>query len=103
MGILHLKRHLQPHASTVWFGTGYNAPDGAKQITSVVIDGPSLVYHVYYRLLSRMEEWFNSVDIQPSSDEVSIGTMRFLLGLRDMNVAVCVYPPFSSFRVCGKA
>lgn len=88
MGIPHLKRHLQPYASAVWFGDRQAAPDGVKQVTSVVIDGPSLVYHVHHCLLSNMDERFNAVDVQPSSDEVSIGTMRFLLLLRDLNVAV---------------
>lgn len=88
MGIAHLKQHLQPYASGVWLGTRQAAPAGVKQIASVVIDGPSLVYHVYHSLFSKMEERFNAVDIQPSNDEVSIGTMRFLLLLRDLNVAV---------------
>ncbi|KAL1955401.1 hypothetical protein VTO42DRAFT_8621 [Malbranchea cinnamomea] len=88
MGISGLKRLLQPYGSTVWFGNAEHGDDGLKQITSVVIDGPSLVYHVHFCLLSRMEERFNPVDAQPSSDEVSIGTMRFLLYLRDLNVTV---------------
>ena len=88
MGIPHLKRHLEPYASAVWFGDRESAPDGVKQITSLVIDGPSLVYHVYHCLVSKMEERFNAVDVQPSNDEVSIGVMRFLLLLGDLGVEV---------------
>lgn len=96
MGISHLKRHLLPYASSVWIGTTEDTPnDNATRITSVVIDGPSLVYHVYHCLLARMDPQFNAVDALPSSDEVSIGTMRFLLHLRALDVSVYVSSLFS--------
>lgn len=90
MGIPHLTRQLKPYAEVVWFGSPNTGQNETKQVTSVVIDGPALVYHVYFCLLSRMEEWLNPIDAQPSSNEVSIGVMTFLLHLRDIGVTVCV-------------
>ncbi|KMP06763.1 hypothetical protein CIRG_06444 [Coccidioides immitis RMSCC 2394] len=88
MGIPHLARHLLPHAEVVWLGDADVNPKDGRQITSVVIDGPALVYHVYYSLLSRMPPGLNAVAAQPTSNEVSIGVMRFLFQLMELNVAI---------------
>lgn len=92
MGIPHLTRRLSPYAETVWFGQpDENAKKEAKTITSVVIDGPGLVYHVYYCLLCRMDQHLNPISAQPSCNEVSVGVMMFLLHLRNLGVTVCVF------------
>lgn len=92
MGIPHLTRRLSPYAETVWLGKSNNdTKKEAKIISSVVIDGPGLVYHVYYCLLCRMEQHLNPISAQPSNNEVSIGVMMFLLHLRNLGVTVCVF------------
>ncbi|PGH22976.1 hypothetical protein AJ80_02891 [Polytolypa hystricis UAMH7299] len=88
MGIPHLTRHLLPYAERVQLNNIEDSADNARRITSVVVDGPALVYHVYFCLLSWMGEQYSSLDAQPSSDEVSIGVMRFLLHLRDLNINI---------------
>lgn len=88
MGIPHLTRHLLPHSEGAWLGHAEEISESSRQITSVVIDGPALVYHVYYCLLSRMPPGCNAVVAQPTSNEVSIGVMRFLLQLMELNVVM---------------
>lgn len=85
MGIPYLTKHLLPYADTVVLGTD-DAPDGPPRIRSVVIDGPSLVYHVYYRLLAWTDPSVDVLDIQPTCDEVSRGVVAFLLQLGQRGV-----------------
>ena len=90
MGIPHLTRHLLPFSETVTLSGehGYPQQEGSPYVSSVVIDGPSLVYHVYFRLLS----WATSArsvaifDAQPTCHEVSIGVMMYLLQLAALDV-----------------
>ncbi|KAK2865100.1 hypothetical protein FQN49_003915 [Arthroderma sp. PD_2] len=89
MGIPRLKGHLLRYAETVWLGdsTPYNG-ENTRTITSVVIDGPALVYHVYYCIMATMEQHLNPFTAQPSSDEVSSGVMKTLLHLRNIGVTI---------------
>lgn len=84
MGIPHLTRYLLPLSEPVYLGD--SSPPGTKRIKSVVIDGPSLVYHVYFRLLSWTDAHFNALDAQPTCEEVSIGVMIYLFQLRNLNI-----------------
>ncbi|PGH17537.1 hypothetical protein AJ79_01137 [Helicocarpus griseus UAMH5409] len=101
MGIPHLTRHLLPHAQPVWLRNS-DSPNNQHHdksstatytdnniVSSVVIDGPALVYHVYHRLLSWSDSGgLNPVDAQPRADEVSIGVMQFLVTLGALRVRV---------------
>ncbi|KAL4993676.1 XPG domain containing-domain-containing protein [Aspergillus recurvatus] len=87
MGIPHLRRHLTPFCQTVLLQNG--ADVDLECIRSVVVDGPSLVYNVYARLLS----WFlttssNMVDALPTCDEVSHGVMLYLMHLKMLGVEI---------------
>lgn len=64
--------------------------DDVAYTRSVVIDGPSLVYHVYTRLLSQANLNLEYPDIQPTCDEVSRAVMFFLLQLALVNVKMYV-------------
>ncbi|KAJ5151784.1 hypothetical protein N7492_010079 [Penicillium capsulatum] len=86
MGITYLTKHLLPYADTVKLGHG--KADGLPRIRSIVIDGPSLVYHVYYRLLAWTDTSIDVLDIQPTCDEVSRGFVSFLLGLGQRGVEI---------------
>ncbi|EGE05145.1 hypothetical protein TEQG_04162 [Trichophyton equinum CBS 127.97] len=89
MGIPRLKGHLRRYEEAVWLGT--TAPQGqenTRNISSVVIDGPALVYHVYYGLMAAMEQHLNPLSAQPASNEVSVGVMKMLLHLRAIGVTV---------------
>ncbi|KAK2802418.1 hypothetical protein FQN51_004481 [Onygenales sp. PD_10] len=92
MGIPHLTRRLLPHAQSVTLGTttnNENENDSANPaITTLIIDGPGLVYDIYYRLLSWADESLNPIDAQPSGNDVSVGVMLFLMGLRGRGVRV---------------
>ncbi|KAL6229874.1 hypothetical protein BDW75DRAFT_234852 [Aspergillus navahoensis] len=87
MGIPHLRRHLTPFAQTVLLQNGADAH--LECIRCVVIDGPSLVFSVYARLLS----WFlttssNMVEALPTCDEVSRGVMLYLMHLKMLGVEI---------------
>ncbi|EZG08084.1 hypothetical protein A7C99_0082 [Trichophyton rubrum] len=91
MGIPRLKGHLLRYEEAVWLGTtAQQGQENTRNITSVVIDGPALVYHVYYGLMAAMEQHLNPFSAQPSSDEVSVGVMKMLLHLRAIGVTMYV-------------
>lgn len=85
MGIPHLTRHLLPYAESVLL-SGRATDLGLPRVQAVVIDGPSLVYHVYRRLLGWMDPSSDVLDYQPTCDEVSRGVISFLLQLTKMGV-----------------
>ncbi|EER44827.1 conserved hypothetical protein [Histoplasma capsulatum H143] len=89
MGIRYLTQYIIPHGQAVWLqSTAESHGESAKNISSVVIDGPALVFHIYNRLLSWSDERYNIVDAQPSADEVSIAVMQFLLCLVGLGVRI---------------
>ncbi|OJJ75398.1 hypothetical protein ASPBRDRAFT_118961 [Aspergillus brasiliensis CBS 101740] len=84
MGIPFLTRHLYPFAETVTLGKSQNVQHNQTQyVEAVVIDGPSLVYHVSMRLLS-LSHGFS----QPTCDEVSCAVMVYLLQLSMVGVKI---------------
>ncbi|KAJ9213253.1 hypothetical protein DTO166G4_5060 [Paecilomyces variotii] len=89
MGIPHLTRHLLPYSEPVYVGdTDRTAEDETRCLRRVVIDGPSLVHHVFHRILSWRDADLNPVDAQPTPNEVSKGVLQYLLLLRHKNVQV---------------
>lgn len=82
MGIPHLMRHLLPYSENIVLERKQEqASREGTEIRSVVIDGPSLVYHVFERLLSSSNPRFSILDAQPTCNEVSTGVMFYLLQL----------------------
>ncbi|KAJ5924936.1 hypothetical protein N7454_007575 [Penicillium verhagenii] len=88
MGIPSLTKHLSQYTETVVLSGSPDTPGGPPHVRSVVIDGPSLVYHVYYRLLACADVAYDALDIQPTCDEVSRGVVSFLLQLKDQGVEI---------------
>ncbi|KAJ5522646.1 hypothetical protein N7513_013219 [Penicillium frequentans] len=88
MGIPSLTKHLSQYTDTVVLSGDSVTLGGPPHIRSVVIDGPSLVYHVYYRLLAWADIAYDALDIQPTCDEVSRGVVSFLLQLKDRGVEI---------------
>ncbi|KAJ6153431.1 hypothetical protein N7497_007750 [Penicillium chrysogenum] len=87
MGIPHLTRHLLPYAESVLLDGRAN-DSGLPQVQAVVIDGPSLVYHVYRRLLGWMDPNSDVLDYQPTCDEISRGVSSLLLELTRLGVKI---------------
>lgn len=93
MGIPRLRQHLLSFCQPVLFqGATDRNDEGIECIRSVVIDGPSLVYSVYSRLLS----WFSvtgpsRLDALPTCDEVSQGVMLYLVHLEMLGVKMYTY------------
>lgn len=89
MGIPQLTRHLLPYSEAVYLGdTDHTTEDKTRYLRKVVIDGPSLVHHVFHRMLSWRDANLNPVDAQPTPNEVSKGVLLYLLFLRQKNVQV---------------
>ncbi|RAL06667.1 PIN and XPG domain-containing protein [Aspergillus homomorphus CBS 101889] len=88
MGILRLRHHLEPFAETIFLQDEKYPGQGVANVKSVVIDGPSLVYHIHHRLLSWSHTELGYPDIQPTCDEVSHGVMKFLLHLTMLGVKI---------------
>ncbi|RAH73592.1 uncharacterized protein BO66DRAFT_461478 [Aspergillus aculeatinus CBS 121060] len=88
MGISRLKQHLEPYLDTVSLQDRVHPSPGVATAQAVVIDGPSLVYHVYHRLLSWSNPDLCYPDIQPTCDEVSHGVMISLLHLASLGVTI---------------
>ncbi|KAJ5961094.1 uncharacterized protein N7479_008244 [Penicillium vulpinum] len=87
MGIPHLTRHLLPYAESVLLD-GRTTDSESPRVQAVVIDGPSLVYHVYRRLLGWMDPSSDVLDYQPTCDEISRGVSSFLLQLTRLGVKI---------------
>ncbi|PYH40233.1 PIN and XPG domain-containing protein [Aspergillus saccharolyticus JOP 1030-1] len=88
MGILRLKYHLDPYLERVSLQNENRPAQGLPNVQSVVIDGPSLVYHIHHRLLSWSHPELRYPDVQPTCDEVSHGVMTFLLNLAFLGVKI---------------
>ncbi|KAJ5885330.1 hypothetical protein N7495_009840 [Penicillium taxi] len=86
MGIPHLTKHLLPYGKTAVLSGNQNQE--LSHVSSVVIDGPSLVYYVYDRLLAWTNLEIDVLDIQPSCDEVSRGFVSYLLELAYLGVEI---------------
>ncbi|KAE8144347.1 XPG domain containing-domain-containing protein [Aspergillus avenaceus] len=80
MGIPRLRRHVNAFSEPVLLASEpHNKQTVIPHVQSVVIDGPSLVYHVFWRLMSWSDENLGFPGAQPTCDEVSCGVMTYLL------------------------
>lgn len=89
MGIPRLTSDLARHGEPVRLGQSTTRSD-IPTVRYVVIDGPSLVYHVYYRLFSLTSSKSNPLQAQPSSLEVQHGVRTLLTKLQDHGVEMYV-------------
>lgn len=89
MGIPNFSRDLGRHGESVILGEPI-AGDARPVVQSIVIDGPGLVYHVYYRLLACTSPTLDPLYAQPSCREISDGVHRFLLELCEQGIKMYV-------------
>ncbi|KAL8725248.1 MAG: hypothetical protein Q9166_007487 [cf. Caloplaca sp. 2 TL-2023] len=88
MGIPRLAGHLQPFSVSTTIGHKSDHIEDSSQIannTSLIIDGPGLAYHLYYRLAHRSgtQSVFDAV---PSYGEIAQAVLAFLSELEAHNV-----------------
>lgn len=78
MGIPRLRRHLEPFAESIVLGcTTTNCKEhSTKQV--IIIDGPSLAYHIYYRVFAHKPAYLGSIDAIPSYTELGEAFLIFL-------------------------
>lgn len=89
MGIPSLTKHIREFGETVSLGNKHNGD--IPQITSVVIDGPSLVFHIYNTLRSLADTRCNALEAQPTCEEVSIGFLQYIVYLLSVGVQMYVF------------
>ena len=53
----------------------------------VIVDGPGLAYHIYYRLLAR-DSISTAIDAVPTYHEIGLAFRAFLDALQDRNIIV---------------
>ena len=95
MGIPNLSRDLEPYQEEIILGKG-NIESKATSIQSIVIDGPALVYFLYYRLLSSTESRvLHALDAQPSYQQICQAATTFLVALQGNEVGVYTSLKFS--------
>ena len=78
MGIPRLTRDLLPYLESVT--VGQNKADSNIHIKNLVLDGPSVVYHVYGRLAYHKSTTSSTLDF-PSYAELNNGVVAFLSDL----------------------
>lgn len=78
MGIPHLLRHLAPYAETIVLGCKAKSCEEHPTAEKIVIDGPSLAYYIYYRILAHRPADLCPVDAIPSYDELGKAVLTFL-------------------------
>ena len=90
MGVRRLFSDLQPFAETVYLGSGTDPVTDTASITNLVIDGPSLIYHVYSKLVNYRLSGCQTMSLQmlPSYAEVNESTKRYLETLKNHGVMV---------------
>lgn len=87
MGVPRFMSDLLPYAKVATLGEPNPSNDDKPNISSVIIDGPSLVYHVYNKLVAyRAFEAGNGVPRLPLYHEIIAATEFFLSELTDHGV-----------------
>ncbi|KIV84600.1 hypothetical protein PV11_00372 [Exophiala sideris] len=91
MGIPRLSQDLLPYAERVSLGTSSGQSPQAKQgvVTSVIIDGPSLVYYIYNKLLAYKSASTPTLTAHlPSYAEINQALTQFLSEIEDRGVVL---------------
>lgn len=78
MGIARLRKHLEPFAESIVLGCmTINCKEHSAQ-REIIIDGPSLAYHIYYRLFAHKPAYLGPIDAIPSYNELGKAFLVFL-------------------------
>ncbi|KAK6383398.1 hypothetical protein LTS17_002690 [Exophiala oligosperma] len=91
MGIPRLSQDLLPYAerTTLSSASQSSSQQETKPITSLIIDGPSLVYYIYNKLLAyKISNSPTLIAQQPSYEEINQCITRFLLDLDARGVEI---------------
>lgn len=89
MGIPRLTQDLHPYASRVDLGTSATLSTSTRSIQHLVIDGPSLVYLIYNKLLASSASRCPALEgVLPSNSEINQGFHHFLTDLEENGVRI---------------
>ncbi|KAJ9606830.1 hypothetical protein H2200_008840 [Cladophialophora chaetospira] len=84
MGIQRLLQDLLPYAEGVTFGAAPKGTLECNTIKNLVVDGPSLVYFVYHKLLSYQK----SAALPPTYAEINQGVRHILADIQSHGVCI---------------
>lgn len=88
MGIPRLISHLEPYAVSTVLGCKTAKCNEHQRLERAIIDGPSLVYHVYHRILAHKSPSKNHIDAVPSYEELGKAILVFLDELENHGLAM---------------
>ncbi|KAL6244338.1 hypothetical protein RBB50_008580 [Rhinocladiella similis] len=87
MGIARLSQDLLPYAERTALSASQSSQQEKKTVTSLIIDGPSLVYYIYNKLLAyKISSSPTLIAQQPSYEEINQSIHHFLLDIDDQGV-----------------
>ncbi|KIW20308.1 hypothetical protein PV08_00883 [Exophiala spinifera] len=87
MGIARLSQDLLPYAERTALSASQASQEEPKPVTSLIIDGPSLVYYIYNKLLAyKISTSPTLVAQQPSYEEINQSFTKLLLHLDTQGV-----------------
>ena len=92
MGIPRLTSYLEPYSVPGLLGCdSFACPIHNPQIHSscIIIDGPGLAYHIFYRILAHKPASWNAIDAMPTYQEIGELTVLYLQELEKRGV--CLY------------
>ena len=78
MGIPRLRGHLLPYVDPTILGCKTNHCHKHVKTKNFVIDGPSLAFHIYYKVLALKGAVDCSLDAVPTCSELGKATITFL-------------------------
>ncbi|KAL9022979.1 MAG: hypothetical protein Q9196_007444, partial [Gyalolechia fulgens] len=84
MGIRRLAGHLQPYSVSSILGSNPDTisvnDDAEARIPSsnVIVDGPGLAYHIYYKILAAKPSSVNAFNAQPSYADIGEALLAYL-------------------------
>lgn len=91
MGIPRLSRDLEPYAETIVLGKQSREGHSASEVTRIVIDGPSLVYHIYNALIHSNDDFARELLGElPSYININACLRQFLLDVQGCGVKMYV-------------
>ncbi|MCJ1404006.1 hypothetical protein MMC11_007230 [Xylographa trunciseda] len=98
MGIPRLRGLLESYFQTSTLGcSDPGCRDHIRSSKPVIIDGPGLVYVIYYRLLACKPTSLNAIDAQPTYEEIGTAVLLFLQTLTNCGIEIA--EPASSDKI----
>ena len=95
MGIPHLSQFLEPFAVNRLLGCKTSGCEEHRHKFDnprhLVIDGPGLAYHIYYKIQGHKDGSLNAIDALPTYTEIGHVFLAFLRELEEYGLTMYAY------------